>query len=308
MAIIYFIGAIAVIIYNIDNLIPSFAAVFTEVFTGSAAMGGFLGATVAFTFNQGVNRGLFSNEAGQGSASIAHSSARVTNPVSEGMVAMLGPFIDTIIICTLTGLTILTSGVWTQKFQCDFERADMQFVQGIYDDHIDADRIKLSNHIIGKNTIPLFSGVIHVESGIMKGEFSLIHARSVAELVKVFEGDSLYTGDLNVINGNIDANSDIVLKGKSLLHSAPLTTMAFTKSWFGDFGKYIVSIGLLLFAFSTAISWSYYGDRAVVFLFGGKGIGLYRIIYVLAFFMASFMDTTIICDIFRHHYSVYDHS
>ncbi len=294
MAVIYFIGAIAVIFYNYENILPSIVSIFSEVFTGSAAVGGFLGATVAFTFNQGVNRGLFSNEAGQGSASIAHSSARVTNPVSEGMVAMLGPFIDTILICTLTGLTLLASGVWTEKFQCDFERADMQFVQGIYSDHNDTDRSILSHHMTGKETLPLFSGNIHVENGMMDGDVTLIHARSVAEFVKVYDEDSLYTGDLKIVDGNLDADSDIILKGKSLIHSAPLTTMAFTKSWFGDFGKYIVSIGLLLFAFSTAISWSYYGDRAVVFLFGGKGIWLYRIIYVLAFFVASFMDTTII--------------
>ncbi len=294
MAVVYFIGAVAVILYNYENILPSIISVFSQVFTGTAAVGGFLGATVAFTFNQGVNRGLFSNEAGQGSASIAHSSARVTNPVSEGMVAMLGPFIDTILICSLTGLTILASGVWTQKFQCDFERADMQIVQGVYDDHVAFDRERLSNHIKGKKTLPLFTGNIHVEDGIIGGDVSVIHARSLAEYVKVYKEDSLYSGGLEVESGNLITNDGVLLKGKSLIHSAPLTTMAFTKSWFGDFGKYIVSIGLLLFAFSTAISWSYYGDRAVVFLFGGKGIWLYRIIYVVAFFVASFMDTTII--------------
>jgi alanine or glycine:cation symporter, AGCS family len=78
------------------------------------------------------------------------------------------------------------------------------------------------------------------------------------------------------------------------MHSAPLTTIAFTRSWFGEYGKYIVSIGLLLFAFSTAISWSYYGGRAVTYLFGLKGVIYYRIIYVIGFFLASFTDTTVI--------------
>jgi AGCS family alanine or glycine:cation symporter len=78
------------------------------------------------------------------------------------------------------------------------------------------------------------------------------------------------------------------------MHSAPLTTIAFTRSWFGDYGKYIVSIGLLMFAFSTAISWSYYGGRAVTYLFGIRGVMYYRVVYVLGFFFASFADTTIV--------------
>ena len=87
---------------------------------------------------------------------------------------------------------------------------------------------------------------------------------------------------------------DVVFSGKSLVHSAPLTAVAFTRSFFGEYGKYIVSIGLLLFAFSTAISWSYYGDRAMTYLFGPKSVNYYRIVYVGAFFIASFADTTII--------------
>ena len=82
--------------------------------------------------------------------------------------------------------------------------------------------------------------------------------------------------------------------GKSLIKNAPLTTTAFTKSYLGKWGGYIVSIGLLLFAFSTAISWSYYGDRAVTYLVGNKFVLIYRIVYVLGFFVASFTDTTII--------------
>ena len=86
MAIIYFLGAIAVIIANYKNIIPSLVSMFTQVFTGTAAVGGFLGL-VCFAFNNGVNRGLFSNEAGQGSAPIAHAAAKAHEPVSEGMVA-----------------------------------------------------------------------------------------------------------------------------------------------------------------------------------------------------------------------------
>src|SRR5690606_7856716 len=89
MAILYFMGSILVILYNAENIIPSISAIVGDIFTGSAATGGFLGASISFAFNRGVNRGLFSNEAGQGSAPIAHAAAKAHEPVSEGMVAIL---------------------------------------------------------------------------------------------------------------------------------------------------------------------------------------------------------------------------
>ncbi|TLX75239.1 sodium:alanine symporter family protein [Labilibacter sediminis] len=294
MAIIYFIGALAVIFYNYDNIIPSIVSVFADVFTGSAATGGFLGATIAFAFNRGVNRGLFSNEAGQGSAPIAHSAARAHEPVSEGLVALLEPFIDTIIICSITGLTLLASGVWTEKHQNVFQRSDLQVLDKVYYDCNTSDKEMLGQHVNGLKSLSLFSGELEIKDGAIVDKVSLLHSRSLAEDVKVYIKDDLYSGTLNVISGVVQNDVKVRIEGKSLIHSAPLTTLAFTKSWFGDFGKYIVSIGLLLFAFSTAISWSYYGSRAVIFLFGIKGVKYYRIIYVVGFFLASFTDTTII--------------
>ncbi|HOK49487.1 MAG TPA: amino acid carrier protein, partial [Sedimentibacter sp.] len=117
MAVFYFLGALSVILYNYENIIPSLVMLFDNVLNGSAAAGGFLGAGVALAFNRGVNRGLFSNEAGQGSAAIAHAAAKTKEPVSEGMVALLEPFIDTIIICMLTGMVLLTSGTWMEKYE-----------------------------------------------------------------------------------------------------------------------------------------------------------------------------------------------
>ncbi len=294
MAVIYFIGAISVILYNYENVIPSIVSVFSDVFTGSAATGGFLGASIAFAFKRGVNRGLFSNEAGQGSAPIAHSAARAHEPVSEGLVALLEPFIDTIIICSLTGLVLLSSGVWTEKYMNNFQYSELTVLDGKYSDVIEQDRQALSDHIKGNATLPLFSGELNVEEGHITNGVSLLHSRSLAESVKLYKNSDLFTGSVKVLDGIVDSDSDVIFKGKSLIHSAPLTTMAFTKSWFGDFGKYIVAVGLLLFAFSTAISWSYYGSRAVIFLFGIKGLRYYRIIYVIGFFIASFTDTEII--------------
>ena len=294
MALVYLIGAFAVIFYNYENIIPSFYSVFHDVFTGTAAVGGFLGAGFSFAFNRGVNRGLFSNEAGQGSAPIAHASARAHEPVSEGLVALLEPFIDTIIICTITGLVILSSGMWTEKLDNRFQMADMQVLNSYYDDGNPQEKEELHDIILGNIELPVFSGELEVVDGVIQNEITILHARSVAENVQVLLNEKLFTGQVTVQQGNVGRGELVAFDGKSLVHSAPLTTEAFTKSWFGSYGRYIVTIGLLLFAFSTAISWSYYGDRAMTFLFGTKGIVYYRIVYVAGFFLASFTDTTII--------------
>ena len=294
MAIVYFLGAMAVILFNYENIIPSIAHIATDIFTGSAAAGGFLGGSVAFAFNRGVNRGLFSNEAGQGSAPIAHAAARAHEPVSEGLVALLEPFIDTIIICSLTGLVILSSGVWKEKYENKFQAADLVVLDGTYSDKNEQDIDKLYHFLAKKATLPLFSGELIVTDGVIENQPTMIHSRSVAEDVKVWLNNQPYSGKISFNNGKLVGQTGISLTGKSLLHSAPLTTIAFTKSWFGPYGKYVVAFGLLLFAFSTAISWSYYGDRAVTYLWGAGKVIYYHIIYVIGFFLASFTDTTII--------------
>lgn len=294
MFLIYFVGSAMVICYNYQNIIPAFVSIFRDVFTGTAAAGGFLGAGFSFAFNRGVNRGLFSNEAGQGSAPIAHASARAHEPVSEGLVALLEPFIDTIIICMLTGLVILSSGVWHEKFENQFQRADLQILSSSYNDSDPDDQKSLHDFLSGKKQLPLYSGELEVQNGNIQNHLTLLHSRSVAEDVQVFSETLPYSGKLRVMNGAVSGNDQIIFKGKSLIHSAPLTTEAFTRSWFGSFGRYIVAVGLLLFAFSTAISWSYYGDRAITFLFGSKGIIYYHLVYVIGFFFASFIDTTLI--------------
>ena len=295
MAIIYFVGAISVILYNYENIIPSLVSVFANVFTGTAATGGFLGAGFAYAFNRGVNRGLFSNEAGQGSAPIAHAAARTEEPVSEGMVAILEPFIDTIVICSLTGLVILSSGVWKEKLSNRFQNTDMVIMADQYNDSNKKDQDKLFNFLNGKTDLPVFSGELQVKNGIIQNPVSIINSRSLAEEVKVYKNDEeLYSGTLPIENGKYVNENGEYFQGNSLMHSAPLTAEAFTRSYFGEWGKWIVSLGLLLFAFSTAIAWAYYGGRSVTYLFGAKGVLPYRIIYCIGFFIASFADTTVI--------------
>ncbi|MCR9251232.1 MAG: sodium:alanine symporter family protein [bacterium] len=295
MAIIYFIGALAVIFTNIGNIVPSFVSIFANVFSGSSAVGGFMGAGISLAFTKGVGRGLFSNEAGQGSAPIAHASAKADEPLSEGMVAILEPFIDTIVICTITGLVLLSSGVWNEKHDNDFQFTDIRILEGQMSESNEEDRKNIISFIEGASSTAIgLTDSVEVQQGaIVDSNITFIHARSFAENVSVSQEGNPFTGYIQVKDGKI-TSTGLAISGKSLVHSARLTTIAFTKSWFGDSGKYIVTIGLLLFAFSTAISWSYYGDRAMTFLFGAKSVIIYRVIYVVAFFFASFADTTII--------------
>ena len=306
MGVLYAIGAFAVVASNLEAVVPAFLSVFREAFfTSSAATGGFLGASFAYAFNRGVARGLFSNEAGQGSAPIAHASARADEPVSEGLVSLLEPFIDTLIICTLTGLVILASGVWQEKFDTEFDDADTQFLAGVYTDANPADVDQLYKHLGGSDrwlgfaggseALPLADGVFAVTDGRLAGEaeITVLHNRSVGEDVYFLQGDAPYTGAITLRDGAL--LEDVTLRGKSLLHSVPLTAEAFKRSFLGFYGQYAVTVGLVLFAFSTAIAWSYYGDRAITYLFGStKAVTAYRIGYAGVFFLAAVMDTSLV--------------
>ena len=298
MGTLYALGAIAVLITHYDNVVPSFIAVFENAFTGSAAAGGFLGASFAYAFNRGVNRGLYSNEAGQGSAPIAHASARTKEPVAEGMVSILEPFIDTLIICTLTGLVILSSGVWKEKFENDFSTFDTEIVMGQYDEKNSAHVRQLAAHLDlvppANDPVRRYSGVVDVVNGQLDlTNITVLHNRSIAEDVQVARNGKAVNGAIRVQEGSV-VEAGVTLSGKSLLHSVPLTARAFSSSFLGSYGEYLVTIGLVLFAFSTALAWSYYGDRAVVYLVGTRWVMPYRLLYIGGFFVATIADTSLI--------------
>ena len=309
MGILYAIGAFAVLATNYQEVGPAFVAVFQDAFTGSAASGGFLGATFAYAFNRGVNRGLFSNEAGQGSAPIAHASARADEPVSEGMVSILEPFLDTLVICTLTGIVILASGAWKDKFDNEFDTFDTQFLAGVYSDSnpqhvaslhaylngIDAETVTLDGVAYPVAEVERATGSFAVVDGRLDGaDITVLHKRSIGEDVRILAAEGTpFGGTVDVERGAL-ATAGVTLRGKSLVHSVRLTSEAFKRSFFGEFGQYAVTVGLVLFAFSTAIAWSYYGDRAITYLFGTRWVLPYRGVYVLAFFLATVLDTSLV--------------
>lgn len=180
MAIFYVVGGVVILAMNASEIPAAFGLIFHHAFNPTAAVGGFAGAGVAAAIQFGVARGVFSNEAGLGSAPIAHAAAKTNNPVQQGIIAMLGTFIDTIIICTITALVIITSGAWT-------------------------------------------SGA----SG------------------------------------------------------AVLSSTAFETS-FPGVGSYVVTLGLAIFAFTTILGWSFYGEKCVQYLFGYKSVKIFRVLWVLA--------------------------
>ena len=188
MAIVYILGTLTVILFNIEKVPATLALIFTSAFSPVAAVGGFAGASIRMAIQNGVARGVFSNESGLGSAPIAAAAAKTNEPVEQGLISMTGTFIDTLIICTLTGLTILLTGVWS--------------------------------------------------------------------------------GDLN---------------GVALTQSAFSTI-------FSNFGPALLTIFLVLFAFTTILGWNYYGERCFEFLFGVRFIWLYRVVFVVMVVLGGFIE------------------
>jgi len=309
MGLIYFGGALIILVENYQNIIPSFNAIFAQVFTGSAAMGGFLGASFAMSLKYGVARGLYSNEAGQGSSPIAHASSK-NKSIDQGVVSILEPFIDTIVVCSVTALVILSSGVWTEKFETNFSKTDMIILDGSYSDELNdqnkfiyPDQInELTKYVQNiESNVNEFNGNLDVLNGqIINNEITIIHLRSIAEDIVVRGDDkNLFTGLLIIDSGKIDQSksASVTFEGKSLVSSAELTAKAFSNGILGEYGGKLVAIALLLFAFSTSITWCYYGDRSTAYIFGEKGVIWYRYFYVICFVMAAVIDTTVVWNI-----------
>ena len=254
----------------------------------------------------GVARGLYSNEAGQGSSPIAHASSK-NKSIDQGIVSILEPFIDTIVVCSVTALVILSSGVWTQKFDTSFSKTDMIILDGQYSDeknesgaYLYPDQIaELTNYVQSlESDVNEYSGTLEIQEGKVSSEqLTILHSRSIAEDITVRNNGSndLFTGTLNVEDGKVI--EPVSFEGKSLVSSAELTAKAFSQGLFGNFGGKLVAVALLLFAFSTAITWCYYGDRSTAYIFGEKGVFWYRNFYVLCFILAAVIDTTIVWNI-----------
>ncbi|WP_068249801.1 alanine/glycine:cation symporter family protein [Janibacter corallicola] len=200
MIVFYVAAGIYILVANVEAIPEAIALVFTDAFTGTSAVGGFTGSAIAITIQFGVARGLFSNESGLGSAPIAAAAAQTNHPVRQGLVSMTQTFIDTLIVVTFTGLTIITTGTWKQ--------VDPQTGE-------------------------------QISAALMTGE-------------------------------------------------------AFTHGLPGEWGHWVVTLGIVLFAFSTLLGWSYYGDRNIERLFGRRAVLPFRVIFSLIVFVGCTSELQVV--------------
>ncbi len=228
MCVAYSLAAIVILAMNVRAIPAAFAQIFRYAFSPVAAGGGFMGIVIARTMQKGVARGVFSNEAGLGSAPIAHAAAKTQEMIREGFVAMLGPFIDTIVICTMTALVIITSGVW----QVRSSSGEVLYGPG------------------GKG-LPMTTTV---------------------------DGQSLQV--IGTIGEQREPFLDEDGRPYELPTGSPLTIAAFERNLPG-IGRIVVALGLVFFAYTTMIAWSYYGDRCFEYLLGSRAIMPYRYIFCL---------------------------
>jgi len=291
MAAVYVIGGLVVLVLHIAELPAMITLVFTSAFKPAAQVGGFAGGTFIFMLTWGVKRGLFSNESGQGSAPIAHAAARTDEPVREGVVAMVGPLIDTLIVCTITGLVILSTGVWKDKH---LEEIPVNAQSDITVMRAGAE-VQTNGRVAAADQL---TGDVTVTGGEPMGAQLVTNHSVVEDPILQADGRS-WTGSLPVRDGVIDfaAVPGLSLTGHMALNGSPLTAWGFQRGLapiFGSWGYLIVTVGVVLFGISTAISWSYYGDRAVVYLFGPGWVLPYKVVFCVMNFLGAIFSLEIV--------------
>lgn len=281
MALLYVVGAVVILLINIKEVPAGFALIVSQAFAPEPLVGGGV-ASFLLTLMWGVRRGLFSNEAGQGSAPIAHATAKTTEPVREGLVASLGPFIDTLVICTMTGLVIVTSGAYKDKVEQNLSSVTSLEVVLTDSGASDGDLLSLRESRRG--------GTVTVRDGALEGGH-LVHMDALVENARLRDAaGGAWNGILKVAeDGSVSVAGDTpTVVGNALHTGAELTSWGFRKG-LGGAGELIVTLAVLLFAVSTAISWSYYGDRSTEYILGSRFIPIYRWVFVFFFFLGGIL-------------------
>jgi AGCS family alanine or glycine:cation symporter len=284
MGVIYVAGALLILILNFDSILPALGTIVSQAFNPQAGALGVGAGTLIFTLSYGVQRGIFSNEAGQGSAPIAHSAAKTDEPVREGVVALLEPFIDTLVICTMTGLVIISTGAWDMHHKSQINLTTDSFTYEISDQAggNDAPVLYFSEGVPENGTMNHYN--FPVDTMFTDGEYS----RPFTGRVQLVDenGDGVYNASTAITENGSETT---VLYGGVIQNGAPLTSAAFERGLAPLFpgGGYLVTFAVLLFAISTSISWSYYGDRAAQYLFGFESIFWYRLVFVGMHFLGA---------------------
>lgn len=295
MCVIYVASAIYVIALH-ANEVPSYLALIVKsAFSPAAATGAFIGVAARTAFVQGLRRACFSNEAGEGSAAMAHAAARTEEPIREGVVAGIGPFVDTLVICTMTALVLLMSGTWNRDpvatvAAVEGATARIEFTKELPE--------RFTNLYLDRLRYPERSGgefAIHTTRGVDQ-EFKQVLVAIPQGLIPDDAGDGARWEDLPPATLDLtDVAEDErvnVAVGQPVhldMQGAELTRFAFDTTLMG-FGAWIITAGVCLFGFSTMISWSYYGEKGAEYLFGPGSILPYKFVFVLFVFLGMVLE------------------
>lgn len=281
MAVLYVLGALIILLINYDQILPSLYLIVTSAFSPAAGAFGVGSGAIMTTLVWGVKRGLFSNEAGQGSAAIAHAAAKTDEPVREGVVALLEPFIDTLIVCTMTGLVIITTGAWDTKHPEAISFQEGSTTVGYMDSAETADAGRdLPEVVVFEN------GVALQNLAVQRYGFSVDTLYTDEQQTRAFTGELILAESQAVDAQGVTYSR---LYGNAIDNGASLTARAFDIGLnpLMPYGSMLVTICVILFAVSTSISWSYYGDRGAQYIFGDGAILPFRIFYVFMHFVGA---------------------
>ncbi|VAW00383.1 Sodium:alanine symporter family protein [hydrothermal vent metagenome] len=276
MAIAYVLAASAVLMMNFAEIPAALGEIFARAFTPTAAGGGFLGGWLMIAMREGANRGSFSNEAGLGSAAIAHASAQTDDPVRQGTIAMLGTFIDTILVCTMTALVILTA-------TGDFKYSPAINALGTCDR---ADALPAFVSPDGSSASNWLAWAPPADQ-LDRKDVIREHGQAVAGALQACRD-----AGVNVEQAAFDAatDPDALLKTDVIWRGHYSSNSVYTSRSFGASlpgGEWIVTIGLAVFAFTTMLGWALYGERSITFMFGTRVIVPYRIFWCVVVYLGA---------------------
>jgi AGCS family alanine or glycine:cation symporter len=283
MAAIYVTGAVIIILMNIGELFPAISLILSEAFNPTAGVAGTGVGALLVTMNWGVDRGLFSNEAGQGSAPIAHAAAKTDEPVSEGVVGLVEPFIDTIVIVSMTALVIIMTGTWDLRIPSEVTIAGGDVTYRMVDDDAGS-----TIAVDAPAEIRVVDGAQELaDDAAAFAWHDVVVDRFYVDLEQTTPFSGTITPGGTAVG--LDGTTYTSLYADAPEGGAPLTMLAFRRGLapIGDWGHWIVIISVLLFGISTAISWSYYGDRCARYLMGKKAVLPYKFAYVAMFFVGA---------------------
>jgi AGCS family alanine or glycine:cation symporter len=284
MALVYIVVAMVTLIINVDALPNAVMVIFQSAFTGHAAVGGFIGGAFIAATRYGVERGLFSNEAGQGSTAIAHAASQTNSPVRQGEIAMVGTFIDTMVICTMTALVILSvqGNFYHNPALTALKVCEAQDVDGI------------NRTLIGNMPRAMASEDARATARANTSDEALA-AISACEAA-VADGSATVDADLLVQARTAavdDVRAPVERAWMSDAEASAVTTAVYTESRI-PMGGILIAVCLTLFAFTTILGWAYYAEQALTFLVGDWATLPFRVVWVGAVFVGSIQQVDFI--------------